>query len=85
MKAEFTPRALKDLRSIDQVTSKQIMKNLAFYLAAPSPLTYAKKLTNFDDGDYRFRVGVYRIVFDASDTLITILRIQHRRDVYRGR
>ena len=85
MKAEFTPRALKDLRGIDCVAAKQIMKKLAFYIEAPNPLTYAKKLIDFDDGDYRFRVGVYRIVFDASDTKLTILRIQHRRDVYRNR
>lgn len=85
MKAEFTERALKDLRSLDKVAQKQVMKKLEFYIEAPHPLTYAKKLTDFEDGDFRFRAGTYRIVFDLNSNLITILRIQHRRDVYRNR
>lgn len=84
MKAEFTQRALKDLRSLDKLAQKQVMKKLQFYISSPSPLAYAKKLTDFEDGDYRFRVGTYRIVFDLGNELITILRIQHRRDVYRS-
>lgn len=85
MEAQFTDRALKDLRSLDTVAQKQIMKKLGFYLSSPKPLGYAKRLTDFEDGDYRFRIGTYRIVFDLNDSLITILRIQHRRDVYRSR
>ncbi len=84
MKAEFTERALKDLKSLDTVAQKQIMKKLRFYVSSPKPLGYAKRLTDSQDGEYRFRVGTYRIVFDLNNNLITILRIQHRRDVYRS-
>lgn len=83
MKAEFTNRAYKDLAAIDKVAQKQILKKLKFYLDSPRTLSYAKKLTEFEDGGYRFRVGTYRIVFDATAGLLTILRIQHRRDIYR--
>ena len=85
MEAKFTEQALSDLKKLDRVAQKQIVKKLKFYFDAPEPLSFAKKLTNFDDGNYRFRIGVYRIVFDLSENVIVILRIQHRRNVYRSR
>jgi len=85
MQAKFTNRALKDLKSIDKVAQKRILKKLKFFFDSPDPLAYAKQLSEFNDGDYRFRIGVYRVVFDANSQIITILRIQHRREVYRKR
>jgi len=82
MKAAFTQRALKDLKKLDQVTQKQIVKKLNFYLNSPNPLKYAEKLTNAKDGQYRYRIGAYRVVFDTNG-VINIFRIQHRREVYR--
>jgi len=83
MRAEYTQKALKDIRKLDQITQKQIIKKLDTYLKSPNPLKYAQKLVDFKDGDFRFRIGVYRITFDVRDDTIMILRIQHRRDVYR--
>ena len=36
---------------------------------------------------YRIRVGNYRIIYDIEDVvlLILILRVGHRRDIYRKR
>lgn len=85
MKAEFTKRALDDLKSLDKVTQKQILKKLRFYLESPDPLSFAKRLTDPRDGDYRFRIGTYRVVFDIEANLAQILRIQHRKDVYRSK
>lgn len=35
-------------------------------------------------GTYRFRIGDYRIIFDIEGEEIVILRIGHRREIYRG-
>lgn len=83
MKSTFTKRALEDLRALDKVSQKQILKKLNFYIQSDNPFIYARKLVNSDDGQYQLRVGTYRIVFDANKSNITILRIQHRREVYR--
>lgn len=83
MKTVFTNRAPEDLRALDQITQKQIMKKLRFYIQSKDPVFYAKKLVNNSVGEYRFRVGVYRIAFDTSNTEIVILRIRHRREIYR--
>ena len=39
------------------------------------------------DGAYRIRVGAYRVIYDVDDKarVIVILRVRHRRDVYRRR
>jgi mRNA interferase RelE/StbE len=34
-------------------------------------------------GTYRFRIGDYRAIFDIEGSDLVILRIGHRRDIYR--
>ncbi|MCK4620862.1 MAG: type II toxin-antitoxin system RelE/ParE family toxin [Desulfuromonadales bacterium] len=48
------------------------------------PLRYAKGLTNAVLGTYRFRIGDYRVVFDLEGDEIVLLRVGHRRDIYKG-
>jgi mRNA-degrading endonuclease RelE of RelBE toxin-antitoxin system len=33
--------------------------------------------------DARLRVGDYRVLFDADETALTVLRVRHRREAYR--
>lgn len=84
MQLSFTATALKDLKKLNKITQKQIVKKLQFFLEQPNPLAYATKFTNFSrGGDYRFRIGDYRAVFDVEADTIHILYIEHRREVYR--
>lgn len=84
MRVELTKVAQKDLAKLNRVTQKQVLKKLKFFIEQPDPLEFAAKLTNFSKGgDYRFRVGRYRVVFDVSNDTIFILHIEHRKDVYR--
>jgi len=41
-------------------------------------------LINPEFGTYRFRIGDYRVIFDIEDDQIIVLRIGHRREVYRN-
>ena len=38
------------------------------------------------DNGYRIRVGMYRIVYSVNQAQVTVLviRVRHRKDVYRG-
>lgn len=47
------------------------------------PLLYTSRLKDHDLGSYRFRVGDYRIIFDIEGTTIKIIRIGHRREIYK--
>ncbi|MEK7170781.1 MAG: type II toxin-antitoxin system RelE/ParE family toxin, partial [Patescibacteria group bacterium] len=60
-------------------------KKIAFFLDQSDPLAFAKKLQDFEGGDYRWRVGKYRIIFDVDETqkIILVLHIDHRRSAYR--
>jgi len=44
-----------------------------------------KKLVG-SDHSYRLRVGNYRVVYELLDSTLTIeiIRVKHRKDVYRG-
>lgn len=78
---EFTNIAKKDIQAIDKANQKRIAKKLKFFLI--DPLVYATKLERPYDGQYRWRVGFYRIVFDIEGDVVTILRVQHRKEIYR--
>jgi len=47
------------------------------------PVRYAERITDPKLGSYRFRIGDYRVIFDLEEEDIVILRVGHRRDIYR--
>lgn len=77
----YTQRAVRDIEKLDRVVKKQIGKKLIEF--TKNPLGLSKKIHGSDLGDYRFRVGDYRVIFDLDGHKIVILRIGHRREVYR--
>jgi mRNA interferase RelE/StbE len=50
-----------------------------------NPLGYAERLTNPKLGTFRFRIGNYRVIFDLEGKDIVVLRVGHRKDIYRKR
>ena len=77
----YTHRAARDIRGLEENVKKRIGKALKRYVE--EPLKYASKLTDPALGTYRFRIGDYRVVFDIEDEEIVVLRVGHRRDIYR--
>ena len=77
----LTQRALKDLNAMNQLLQDRIVTKLNDYVK--DPLKQAKKLSNTKMGDYRFKIGDYRAIFDINDEEIVILRIGHRKDIYK--
>ncbi len=80
-KIVITRRALKDLENMDSKTKKRIGIKLKEY--AEKPLKHARKLSSPKIGTYRFRIGDYRVIFDVDGETIVILRIGHRRSIYK--
>ncbi len=78
----FTDRAKRDLKKQDVNVQERIVGKLKEY--SKDPIYYSRKLHDSSIGSYRFRVGDYRITFDIEDeTDIVILRIRHRKEIYR--
>lgn len=83
MLIRLATRALKELEQLDMNIKRRLKKKLAWYISHDDPLVFADTLTDSDLGQYRYRVGDYRVLFDVVDDTIRINRIGHRRDIYR--
>lgn len=77
----YTKSAVDDIHKLDIVAKKRIKKKIVEF--AVNPLLYAKKLVHSAIGEYRWRVGNYRIVFDINGKNIVILRVGHRKEIYK--
>lgn len=80
---EYKPRALKDFKKLPRDIQKKIIKKLDYYVASGKPFSFAEHLTDYLLGEYRFRIGDYRVIFDAEGDRLIILTLGHRKDVYR--
>jgi mRNA interferase RelE/StbE len=79
----LTTTALKDLDSIDQFEREKILKKIEFFKTVEKINAYSKKLENSKIGDYKLRVGNYRLIYDSEKDLIIITKIDHRKDIYK--
>lgn len=80
---ELKNKAAKDVDKLPATERKRILKKLKFYANQENPLVFAEKLTDYRFGEYRFRIGDYRVIFDVADRKVTILKIGHRKDIYK--
>jgi len=78
----FAESSKKDLDKLDSVSRKRIAKKIQYFLEQDDPLVYARHLVNSKIGNYRFRVGHYRIAFDVDDDTLQVISIKHRKDIY---
>ena len=76
--------AAKDIQKLPTQIRKRLKTKLEWFIEQKNPLDVAEPLTKPADARYRFRVGSYRVLFDVESNSIVILRLQHRREVYRS-
>ncbi len=83
----YTSSALKDLRTIEKKKAQKIILTIQKYADA-NPLVKSKKLSGPLEGLYRYRIGDYRAIFQIDNSsnpiVLTILRIRHRKDIYKN-
>ena len=75
--------AEKELRGLPKKNLKQIFSRIRALAADPRPVGCEKS----SGGDwYRVRQGDYRVVYviDDDELLVEIVKIGHRKEVYRG-
>lgn len=83
---EYTLQAVKQLKKPDVYTRKLILswieKNL---VDCEDPRIHGKSLTANRSGQWRYRIGDYRIIAQIQDdkVLILILEVGHRREIYK--
>ena len=83
-RVELTPDARKSLKRVPADVQERVLAALFLLGQTPRPSS-VKKLSDKRDL-YRIRVGDYRVLYRIQDTvlLVLVVKIGHRRDVYRG-
>lgn len=79
----ITKTARKDIDALDSAIRKRLGKKLLHIASLEDVASVAKKLEGEMIGEYRIRVGDYRVLFDIDKKNLVIVRVQHRKDVYR--
>jgi mRNA interferase RelE/StbE len=78
------PSAAKEIEAVDQKRDRQrIVASTLALSDEPRPVRCEKLVGESDR--YRIRVGRYRIVYSIADDelLVVVVRVAHRKDVYR--
>lgn len=82
---ETTPRFNKEFKKLDKYTQKLIKawitKNL---VGCENPRVHGKGLTSNRSGQWRYRIGDYRLIcqINENELVILALTVGHRSEVY---
>ena len=77
--------AIKSLEKLDHFTKRIIIEWLEKNLqGCDNPRIHGKPLSANRKGQWRYRVGDYRIIADIQDDklIILVINVGHRRDIY---
>ncbi len=79
-------RVAKQLHDLPPPIFRRLDKAILALKSKPRP-PGSRKLRRSAIGDYRLRAGDYRVIYDIDDERceVVILRVMHRRDIYRER
>lgn len=78
---ETSRQFAKDLRRLEPSVQRRVARTLGLLVVDPYQ---GKKLTNVEVGQYRIRIGDYRVRYDVEgkQRVIILYRIRHRREIY---
>ena len=81
---EIDTKAAREIRALPKQEQSRIIAKAEALAENPRPAGCVKLAGEL--GLWRIRSGVYRIIYRIQDTqlLITVVKVGHRRDVYRG-
>lgn len=84
-RVEIARRAIKSIAKLPR--KEQLRVRAAIDILAENPRPPGCVALAGEDSVYRVRVGDYRILYEVTDErlVIQVVRIGHRRDVYRPR
>jgi mRNA interferase RelE/StbE len=74
--------AAKELEAVPKKDREKLVAKIRSLAIDPRPVG-SQKLAG--DEKYRIRQGVYRVLYEVDDTIVvvTVVRVAHRRQVYR--
>lgn len=82
MEIVYANKAAEELKNLPRELQRRIAKKMRFYAEQKDPLKFAKRLNDYREGEFRFRIGKYRILFDVKNETIYVLKIENRDKSY---
>lgn len=83
MEIFYTNKAVARLKNLPYLVQKRIVQKMRFYANQKNPLKFSKPLIDYREGEFRFRIGKYRLIFDVKNDAIYVLKIEKRDKVYK--
>ena len=83
MKIVFSHYAFQKLEKLDKNLQARILQKLRFYSTQRDSLKFAKHLRDRKLGQFSFRIGDYRVMFDCGENKILVVDVDRRDKVYR--
>ena len=79
----YVPSAAKAIRKLDRSAARRLLGAIEALAADPRPPGCIQ--LKGGGGEFRIRVGDYRVVYDIQndELVVLVLRVGHRREVYR--
>lgn len=87
-RVEFESQAEKELGRLDPQYAKRILKYLFERIATDEdPRRFGDPLRSNLAGLWKYRIGNYRVICEIQEEvlLVLVVRVGHRREVYRKR
>lgn len=84
-KVEYLPKVYKTLEKLDRFTRRIIIEWIEKNLVdTEDPRKYGKPLAADRVGQWRYRIGDYRVIAKIEDDklIILVIAIGHRREIY---
>lgn len=80
---QWARKTVKQLEKLDRTAQKKII--IAVTKLADNPRPHGTKSLVTRPGEYRVRVGDYRVVYEIHDDrlLVLVVAVAHRREAYR--
>jgi mRNA interferase RelE/StbE len=80
----FQPSADRALKKLPDAVQRRIVAKVEMLAHDPRPSGVVKM--SGGENLWRVRIGAYRVVYEIRDDrlVILVLRVAHRKDVYRG-
>lgn len=81
---KLTQSFVRDLEKLSRRDQESILKTLGSLGNDPfGPAPKVKKLKGKGVGQWRLRVGVYRVRYDVIREDVVLYRVRHRKEIYR--
>ena len=81
---DYTKKAKDDIQDLNPEIRNRLGKKILFFESLEEIKSHCKKLENPEDGEYRLRIGDYRLIIHITEgNKIIVHKVEYRKDVYK--